>query len=121
MVNKQGRFGPFLGCSDYPKCKTILNIDADGNVMPPKPPPEPTGVKCYKCKNGKLVIRSGKKGPFLACDKFPKCRTIVSNKKLEQLKLMQAEGTWPPETIEQAKQILGQKTGKKKRLKKGAG
>jgi DNA topoisomerase-1 len=114
MVYKQGRFGTFLGCSDYPECKTILNIDKEGNVLPPKPPPEPTGIKCYKCKTGELVIRQGKRGPFLGCNKFPRCRTIVSIKQLDSLKKMQAEGTWPPESKEKADELLGRNKQKKK-------
>ncbi|MHC4149383.1 MAG: type I DNA topoisomerase [Planctomycetota bacterium] len=113
MVNKSGRFGPFLGCSTYPNCKTILSIDKDGNILPPKPPPEPTGIKCYKCKDGQLVIRQGKKGPFLGCGRFPKCRTIISIKQLDLLKQLQAEGTWPPKTWEQADLLLGRKKTKK--------
>ena len=121
MIEKNGRFGPFLGCSDYPNCKTTLKIDADGNVLPPKPPPEPTGIKCYKCKNGELVIRQGKKGPFLGCGKFPKCRTIVSIKQLDHLKELQSAGKWPPETLEQADELLGRKKTKKaKKTKKTA-
>ncbi|MHC4387916.1 MAG: type I DNA topoisomerase [Planctomycetota bacterium] len=117
MVHKTGRFGPFLGCSGYPDCKTILGIDKDGNVLPPKPPPEPTGLKCYKCKDGELVIRTGKKGPFLGCGRFPKCRTIVSHEQLGQLKKLQADGKWPPETIEEADQILGRKKYRKRAVK----
>jgi DNA topoisomerase-1 len=112
MIHKNGRFGPFLGCSGYPDCKTILNIDKDGNILPPKPPPEPTGLKCYKCKDGELVIRQGKKGPFLGCGRFPKCRTIISIKQLDHLKKLQAAGQWPPETWEQADQLLGRKKRK---------
>jgi DNA topoisomerase-1 len=115
MVNKNGRFGPFLGCSDYPNCKTVLSIDKEGNVLPPKPAPEPTGVKCYKCKGGELVIRQSKRGPFLGCNRFPKCRTIISTKQLDKLKKLQAEGVWPPETSEEADQILGRKKAKKVR------
>jgi len=114
MVYKRGRFGPFLGCSGYPDCKTILNIDKDGNVLPPKPPPEPTGIKCYKCKDGKLVVRQSKRGPFLGCNRFPKCRTIISHKQLDNLKRLQEEGTWPPETWEEADQILGRKKSRTK-------
>jgi len=113
MIQKQGRFGAFLGCSDYPNCKSILNLDKDGNVLPPKPPPEPTGLRCYKCREGELVIRQGKKGPFMGCNRFPKCRTIVSIKQREKLKQLQDEGVWPPETIEQADEILGRKKRKK--------
>ena len=117
MVGKNGRFGAFLGCSDYPNCKTTLKVDKDGNVLPPRPPPEPTGIKCYKCKDGQLVIRQGKKGPFMGCAKFPKCRTIVSIKQLEHLKELQAAGKWPPESWEEADELLGRK-GPKKAAKK---
>ena len=113
MANKYGRFGAFLGCSDYPNCKTILNLDKEGNVLPPKPPAEPTGIKCYKCKTGELVIRQSKKGPFMGCNKFPKCRTLVSIKQLESLKQLQSQGNWPPKTRDKADEILGRKKPKK--------
>ena len=113
MVEKNGRFGPFLGCSEYPNCKGILSLDKQGNVLPPKLPPEPTGIKCYKCKDGQLVIRQSKKGPFMGCAKFPKCRTIVSIKQLDHLKELQAAGKWPPATWEQADELLERKNPKK--------
>ena len=112
MVHKSGRFGPFLGCSDYPECKTTLKLDKQGNVLPPKPPAEATGVKCHKCKQGELVIRKGKKGPFMGCNRFPKCRTIINIKQLDHLKQLQSAGKWPPETPEQADQLLGKKKAK---------
>jgi DNA topoisomerase-1 len=113
MIEKSGRFGPFLGCSEYPNCKGILGLDKQGNVLPPKPPPEPTGIKCYKCKDGQLVIRQSKKGPFMGCAKFPKCKTIVSIKQLDHLKELQAAGKWPPATWEQADELLERKSPKK--------
>jgi len=113
MVFRNGRFGSFLGCSDYPNCKTTLKLDKQGNILPAKAAPEPTNINCYKCKDGQLVIRQGKKGPFLGCNRFPKCRTIVSYKELDHLKQLQSEGQWPPKTIEQAEEILGTKKTKK--------
>jgi DNA topoisomerase-1 len=113
MMHKNGRFGPFLGCSDYPDCKTTLKLDKEGNVLPPKPPPEPTGIKCYKCKEGELVIRQGKKGPFMGCGRFPKCRTIISIKQLDHLKQLQSSGQWPPQTTEEADELLGRKKTRK--------
>lgn len=107
MVKKTSRFGAFLGCSDYPTCKTALKIDKDGNIAPPKPPAEPTGIKCYKCEKGELVVRQSKKGPFLGCNKFPRCRTIVSFKQIENLKDLQAKGQWPPKTLAEADTLLG--------------
>lgn len=119
MLFKLGRFGQFLGCSAYPECKTILGLDKDGNPLPPKPPPEPTGIKCHKCKTGEFVIRQSKRGPFMGCNKFPRCRTIVSVKQVESLKDLQQQGKWPPETIEEADKMLGRKkTAKKKSAKK---
>ena len=118
MVHKTGRFGQFLGCSKYPECKTIMKLDKEGNALPPAPPPEPTGIKCYKCKQGELVVRQSKRGPFLGCNKFPKCRTIVSHKQLDHLKQLQTEGVWPPETFEEADKLLGRKkTKKRKKIK----
>jgi ssDNA-binding Zn-finger/Zn-ribbon topoisomerase 1 len=114
MIYKQGRFGQFLGCSDYPNCKTTLKLDKEGNILPPKPPAEPSGIKCHKCKEGQLVIRQSKRGPFLGCDRFPKCRTIISIKQLDHLKELQAAGQWPPDTLEQADELLGRKSKSKK-------
>jgi DNA topoisomerase-1 len=107
MIKKKSRFGTFLGCSAYPECKTTQKIDKDGNIVPPAPPPQPTGVKCYKCSNGELVIRQSKKGPFLGCNKFPRCRTIISFKQLDNLKALQEKGAWPPKTFEEADELLG--------------
>lgn len=106
MVLRQGRFGKFLGCSDYPNCKGTARLDKHGNIMPAKPAPIATGIKCYKCKSGELVIRQGSKGQFLGCNGYPRCRTIVSIKYLENLKQLQAEGQWPPQTLKQAKALL---------------
>ena len=119
MMFKNGPFGQFLGCSDYPTCKTIMKIDKDGNILPPAPPAEPTGVKCHKCKSGEFVIRQSRRGPFMGCNKFPRCRNIVSAKMVEQLLEWQKEGKWPPATIEEADIMLGRKkAGGKKVAKK---
>ena len=118
MVKKQSRFGVFLGCSDYPNCKTTLRIDKSGNIIPPKAPPKPTGIKCHKCSEGQLVIRQSRKGPFLGCNRFPKCRTIVSFKNLENLKDLQAKGLWPPENAEKADLLLGREKKSSKKATK---
>lgn len=119
MVRKNGRFGAFLGCSDYPTCKTTLRLDKEGNPLPPKPKPESTGVRCYKCKDGELVVRQSKRGPFLGCNRFPRCRTIVSAKALDRLKELQAQGQWPPKTPEATQKILDEfKTTKAAAAKK---
>jgi len=106
MFLRRGRFGSFLGCSAYPDCKTIVRLDKQGQPLPPKPPAAPCGVRCYKCE-GELVIRQSKRGPFLGCGRFPKCRTIISMKQLDLLRKLQQEGAWPPATLEQADELLG--------------
>ena len=35
MVIREGRRGPFLACTGYPKCKNALDIDAQGNPVKP--------------------------------------------------------------------------------------
>ena len=108
MILRQGRFGRFLGCSAYPECKTVQKLDKEGQPLPPKAPPEPSGLRCYKCA-GDLVIRQSKRGPFLGCGRFPKCRTIISIKQLDHLKELQQQGAWPPATTAEADEMLGRK------------
>ncbi|OHB53477.1 MAG: DNA topoisomerase I [Planctomycetes bacterium GWF2_50_10] len=112
MIKKHGPFGAFLRCEGHPDCKTILKFDKKGNIKPPAPPAELSGIRCQKCKTGELLIRQGGKGPFLACNKFPRCRNIVGYKNFEQLKELQAQGKWPPATLEEADAILGRKPKK---------
>jgi DNA topoisomerase-1 len=55
MTKRMGRFGPFLGCSDYPKCKTIVNLDKEGNPKWPTgdaaaPKPKATKAKAASAK-----------------------------------------------------------------------
>jgi DNA topoisomerase-1 len=97
MIKRVGRFGPFLGCSGYPECKVIQNIDKKtGEPLPPKPPPVDTGLKCPKCGKKNIVIRQGKRGPFMSCSGFPKCRTTLPAERLEEFKQSIAEGKgWP--------------------------
>src|SRR5215208_3874978 len=77
MIIKKSRFGPFLGCSDYPECKNTRRIGKDGK---PVPLPEPTGVACPKCNQGELMQRRGKFGrPFYGCNRYPKCDYLVND------------------------------------------
>ncbi|MFH1284345.1 MAG: type I DNA topoisomerase [Candidatus Peregrinibacteria bacterium] len=64
MEIKVGRFGPFLGCGNYPECKNIKSITVF------------SGVKCPKCETGQLIERRTRKGGriFWGCSKFPKCK-----------------------------------------------
>jgi DNA topoisomerase-1 len=64
----------FLACTGYPDCKTTFSVDREGNKII-RPKPEPTDQKCNKCDRP-MLKRFGKRGPFLACSGFPKCRNI---------------------------------------------
>jgi DNA topoisomerase-1 len=76
MVVRHSRRGPFLGCSRYPECKHLQPLPGeDGKVRPKKEPAQLTNVACEKC--GKpMALRSSRRGKFLGCSGFPKCRNI---------------------------------------------
>jgi DNA topoisomerase-1 len=101
MALRQGRRGPFLGCTGYPKCKNVLAVDAEGKPIQPVK----IDIKCEKC--GKpMAVRQGRRGPFLGCTGYPKCRGTaqVPDELKEQLAAMAPpapETTGPdPKTIE---------------------
>jgi DNA topoisomerase-1 len=71
MVIKNGRFGVFLACSAYPKCKNIKNIKENGNS---------TGITCPVCGAGDIVQKRSRRGAFYACNRYPDCKTSFSSK-----------------------------------------
>jgi DNA topoisomerase-1 len=72
MVLRTGRFGDFL-TSVNRETEFVLNIDRKGGIKFPSPPPLVTELPCPKCA-APMNLRSGKRGPWLGCSKFPKCR-----------------------------------------------
>ncbi|MCA9810705.1 MAG: topoisomerase DNA-binding C4 zinc finger domain-containing protein, partial [Candidatus Dadabacteria bacterium] len=36
MAERKGRYGRFLGCTGYPKCRNIKGLDENGNPVDPK-------------------------------------------------------------------------------------
>ena len=89
MIKRSGRFGDFLSCTGYsvkdekgePSCKMILNLDKQGVPQPPKVAIE-TSVPCEKC-GSPMKLRNSKRGPFLGCSAFPKCRATRQVAKIE--------------------------------------
>jgi len=73
MIKRTGRFGVFFGCSRYPDCDGILKADKKERPLAPTPPPLETDLPCPKCESP-LNLRSGARGPWLSCSRFPKCR-----------------------------------------------
>jgi DNA topoisomerase-1 len=63
----------YLTCKN-PECKTTYSIDVNGNKVL-KPGPERTSIKCEKC-GSEMFKRIGKRGPFITCSAFPKCRNL---------------------------------------------
>ncbi len=68
LLRRKGRYGEFIACSNFPKCK--YTTDLDGN---PPPEPEKTDIKCDKCGEY-MVIKDSKRGKFYACSAYPKCK-----------------------------------------------
>jgi DNA topoisomerase-1 len=73
MVIKNGRFGKFLACSNYPECRNTRRISAAREGGTQRAKPVPTGENCEQC-GAPLVYRKGRFGPFIACSNYPKCR-----------------------------------------------
>jgi len=69
LVGKNGRFGPFVGCSRYPDCTYIKK---EG---PPPPEPLKFEVVCPKNADGTLVARRARRtgNVFWGCSNYPKC------------------------------------------------
>ena len=74
MVMKRGRFGPFLGCSGYPECKTIRKL-SPAEAASARPAPQPTDEVCEKC-GSPMVLREGRYGRFLSCSTYPTCKHV---------------------------------------------
>ena len=69
LVQKRGRFGEFIACSNYPECKYTRPILST------------IGVKCPKCGEGDIVQRKSKKGrTFYGCSRYPDCDYVAWNK-----------------------------------------
>ena len=74
MVIKWGRNGSFLACSGYPDCRNTKEIRklSDGSVE--IVPEETTDEICETCE-APMVVKRGRYGSFLACSRYPECKT----------------------------------------------
>ncbi len=71
LLLRKGRFGEFVACSNFPKCKYTKNLNeseegSDKKVVT-------TDEICDKCGSA-MVIKGSKRGEFLACSAYPKCK-----------------------------------------------
>jgi DNA topoisomerase-1 len=106
LVEKWGRFGKFVACSNWPTCKYSKPLEEEiredvscplcGKAMVVRrgkggrflacidypqcrgTRPLGTGVPCPECKEGELVERQSKRGKvFFSCSRFPECDYII--------------------------------------------
>lgn len=86
LVLRKGRYGEFIACSNFPKCKYSRNIAKDneksaetGTATAAKPKRElkKLDVPCPKC-GGEIVERFSRRGKFYGCANYPKC-DFISN------------------------------------------
>lgn len=71
LVERKGRFGTFIACSNYPSCKYVKKEENE---------PEYTGEMCPKCGHP-MVKKMGRFGPFEACSNYPTCKHIKGAEK----------------------------------------
>jgi DNA topoisomerase-1 len=74
LVIRSGRFGDFIACSGFPKCKFT------------KPLIKSLGVKCTRegC-DGEILIRRTRKGKvFYSCSNYPKCKVAFWDKPIAE-------------------------------------
>ena len=87
MIVRNGRFGKFAACPNYPTCRNTKPLTPPEAEKPeeveaapeeeakeqPKKAPVIADFKCEKC-GGDMVLRTGKFGSFYACARYPECR-----------------------------------------------
>ena len=114
MIKRKGRFGDFLGCSGYPDCDLIVPLDKKtGEPAMPKVKPIETSIPCEKC-GSPMLLRDSKRGPFLGCSKFPKCRATGMVKKLpeDQIKYIETQLPELRSRVDEARSLVAKMTGK---------
>ncbi len=75
LLLRSGRFGNFVACSGFPKCKYTEQVDEDGNKVEKKE--ETSDEVCDKCGK-EMVVKTGRNGQFLACSGYPDCKNTKS-------------------------------------------
>ncbi|GAA7493922.1 type I DNA topoisomerase [Helicobacter pylori] len=71
LVKKNSRYGEFIACNNYPKCKYVKQTENTND-----------GAKqelCEKC-GGEMVQKFSRNGAFLACNNYPECKNTKSLK-----------------------------------------
>jgi DNA topoisomerase-1 len=102
LVVKKSRYGSFIACSNYPKCKYIKKE--------PKVAPKETGEMCPEC--GKpLVERKDRKGNiFIACSAIPLAITSKARRQTPSEKKVYTEADWVKPCPQVQERPLGRQT-----------
>jgi len=69
LIERRGRFGKFIACSNYPDCKYKRNLPGSERAED-----QPTDEICPTCARP-MVIKHGRFGKFIACSGYPECKT----------------------------------------------
>ncbi|PUD02363.1 type I DNA topoisomerase [Helicobacter pylori] len=87
LVKKNSRYGEFIACNNYPKCKYVKQTENahDGANQ----------ELCEKC-GGEMVQKFSRNGAFLACNNYPECKNTKSLKNTPNAKEI-IEGVKCPE------------------------
>ncbi|RVY48976.1 type I DNA topoisomerase [Helicobacter pylori] len=87
LVKKNSRYGEFIACNNYPKCKYVKQTENanDGTNQ----------ELCEKC-GGEMVQKFSRNGAFLACNNYPECKNTKSLKNTPNAKEV-IEGVKCPE------------------------
>lgn len=73
LVIREGRYGAFISCSRYPKCKFIKEDEEEKKK-------KMSGVSCPACKKGEMMERRGRFGIFYSCSNYPDCKNAIKAK-----------------------------------------
>ncbi|PUD35544.1 type I DNA topoisomerase [Helicobacter pylori] len=87
LVKKNSRYGEFIACNNYPKCKYIKQTENAND--------EAEQELCEKC-GGEMVQKFSRNGAFLACNNYPECKNTKSLKNTPNAKEI-IEGVKCPE------------------------
>lgn len=71
LVKKNSRYGEFIACNNYPKCKYVKQTETAHDGA--------TQELCEKC-GGEMVQKFSRNGAFLACNNYPECKNTKSLK-----------------------------------------
>jgi len=71
MLIKDSRFGKFIGCKNFPKCRFTKSITL--------------GIKCPECSLGEITPKKGRRGVFYSCTEYPKCKFVTNYKPIKIL------------------------------------